>query len=133
MEGMYMSVELIGVVVTAFAVLVTLGSGMFAGFAWVVRRIDGVDGKLSGRIDGLEGKITARIDGVERKLSARIDGVEEKLSARIDGVEEKLSARIDGVERSLSARIDGLQAELTEVKIGIARLEGPRPHLIVGR
>ncbi|UXW85555.1 hypothetical protein [Microbacterium azadirachtae] len=108
---MYMSVELIGVVVTAFAVLVTLGSGMFAGFAWVVRRIDGVEGKLSARIDGVEGK----------------------LSARIDRVEETLSARIDGVDGSLSARIDGLQAELTEVKIGIARLEGPRPHLIVGR
>ncbi|KJL22026.1 hypothetical protein RL72_02334 [Microbacterium azadirachtae] len=106
-----MSVELIGVVVTAFAVLVTLGSGMFAGFAWVVRRIDGVEGKLSARIDGVEGK----------------------LSARIDRVEETLSARIDGVDGSLSARIDGLQAELTEVKIGIARLEGPRPHLIVGR
>ncbi|SFR61295.1 hypothetical protein SAMN04488591_2394 [Microbacterium azadirachtae] len=117
-----MSVELIGVVVTAFAVLVTLGSGMFAGFAWVVRRIDGVDGKLSARIDGVEGRLTARIDGVEGRLSARIDGVEERLSARIDGV-----------EGSLSARIDGLQAELTEVKIGIARLEGPRPHLIVGR
>jgi len=107
MEGVYMSVELIGVVVTAFAVLVTLGSGMFAGFAWVVRRIDGVEGKLS----------------------ARIDRVEEKLSARIDRVEETLSARLDG----LSTRIDGVDAELTEVKIGIARLEGPRPHLIVGR
>ncbi|WP_439902238.1 hypothetical protein [Microbacterium azadirachtae] len=104
---MYMSVELIGVVVTAFAVLVTLGSGMFAGFAWVVRRIDGVEGKLS----------------------ARIDRVEEKLSARIDRVEETLSARLDG----LSTRLDGVDAELTEVKIGIARLEGPRPHLIVGR
>jgi hypothetical protein len=118
MEGMYMSVELIGVVVTAFAVLVTLGSGMFAGFAWVVRRIDGVEGKLSARIDGVEGKLSARIDRVEEKLSARIDRVEETLSARIDG---------------LSTRIDGVEAELTEVKIGIARLEGPRPHLIVGR
>ena len=94
-----MSVELVGVVIAASAVLVTLGIGLFAGFAWVVRRID----------------------RVEDKLSARFDGV----SARFDGV----SARFDGV----SARFDGVEAELTEVKIAIARLEGPRPHLILGR
>ncbi|WP_159574599.1 hypothetical protein [Microbacterium sp. 8M] len=87
-----MSVELVGVVIAASAVLVTLGIGLFAGFAWVVRRID---------------------------------RVEDKLSARFDGV----SARFDGV----SARFDGVEAELTEVKIAIARLEGPRPHLILGR
>ncbi|VXB57091.1 conserved hypothetical protein [Microbacterium sp. 8M] len=89
---MHMSVELVGVVIAASAVLVTLGIGLFAGFAWVVRRID---------------------------------RVEDKLSARFDGV----SARFDGV----SARFDGVEAELTEVKIAIARLEGPRPHLILGR
>ncbi len=80
-----MSVELIGVVIAAFAVLVTLGIGMFAGFAWIVRRIDRVD--------------------------------------------DKLSSRIDAVEAGLSE----VKAELTEVKIAIARFEGPRPHLVVAR
>lgn len=41
--GVYVSVELLGVVIAAFAVLVTLGIGTFAGFAWIVRRIDRVD------------------------------------------------------------------------------------------
>ncbi|GAA4488453.1 hypothetical protein [Microbacterium panaciterrae] len=91
-----MSVELLGVVIAAFAVLVTLGIGMFAGFAWIVRRIDRVD---------------------------------DKLSARIDGVEDELSARIHGVEVGLSE----VKSELTEVKIAIARFEGPRPHLVVAR
>lgn len=80
-----MSVELLGVVIAAFTVLVTLGIGMFVGFAWIVRRIDRVD--------------------------------------------DKLSARIDGVEVGLSE----VKSELTEVKIAIARFEGPRPHLVVAR
>ena len=87
--GVYVSVELFGVVLTGFGVVITLGLGMLSGFGWMARRIDRVD--------------------------------------------DKLSARIDGVENSLSTRIDGVETELTEIKIGIARLEGPRPHLIVGR
>lgn len=102
-----MSVELIGVVLTGFGVVITLGLGMLSGFGWIVRRIDRVDDKLS----------------------ARIDGVEHKLSARIDGVEHKLSARIDAVEVGQSE----VKSELTEVKIAIARFEGPRPHLVVAR
>nr|WP_218844810.1 hypothetical protein [Microbacterium pseudoresistens] len=65
-------------IVTAAGIVVTIGIAMFAGFAWVVRRIDAVDTKLTDRIDAMG-------------------------------------------------------AELTEVKIAVARLEGPRPHLIVGR
>ena len=33
--------------------------------------------------------------------------------------------RIDNVEERLTARIDGVAAEMTEVKIAVARLEGP--------
>ncbi|GAA5146464.1 hypothetical protein GCM10025768_05120 [Microbacterium pseudoresistens] len=70
--------EVLGMIVTAAGIVVTIGIAMFAGFAWVVRRIDAVDTKLTDRIDAMG-------------------------------------------------------AELTEVKIAVARLEGPRPHLIVGR
>lgn len=106
-----MSAELIGVVLTGLGIVITLGLGMLSGFARMVRRIDAVDAKLS----------------------ARIDAVDSTLSDRIDAGDAKLSARIDRLEDTLSARIDGLEAELTEVKIAIARLEGPRPHLILGR
>lgn len=52
---------------------------------------------------------------------------------RIDKVDERLSARIDGVEDRLNNRIDGLHGELTEVKIAVARLEGPGPRLTLPR
>ncbi len=125
-----MSAEIITIVLSAVGLLLTQGSLMFAGFAWCIRRTDalradlvGSETSLGARIDGLG----ARIDG----LGARIDGVEQRLTARIDGVEEKLTARIDGVEERLAARIDAVAAETTELKVAVARLEGPQRHLIV--
>lgn len=49
---------------------------------------------------------------------------------RIDGVEEKLSTRIDAVDEKLSTRIDALAADVTDLKISVARLEGPPRHLL---
>ena len=53
-----------------------------------------------------------------------------RIDERIDGVEEKLSARIDGVEEKLSTRIDAVAADVTDLKISVARLEGPPRHLL---
>ncbi|CAH0201200.1 hypothetical protein SRABI44_01963 [Microbacterium foliorum] len=104
-----MSAETLTIVLSAVGLLLTLATIMFAGFAWCIRRID----------------------GVERSLAARIDGGDDKLGARIDGVEERLGARIDGVEERLGARIDGVAADVIELKVAVARLEGPQRHLIV--
>jgi len=125
------SAETLTIVLSAVGLLLTLATIMFAGFAWCIRRIDGVERSLAARIDGGDDKLGARIDGVEERLGARIDGVEDKLGARIDGLEDKLGARIDGLERSLGARIDGVAADVIELKVAVARLEGPQRHLIV--
>ena len=82
---MLVSVEVLAIVISAATLMLGLGSTFVAGFAWMIRRID---------------------------------GVEQKLGDRIDGVEQKLGERIGGVER-----------ELVEVKIAIARIEGPPRHL----
>ncbi|MBS0023790.1 hypothetical protein [Microbacterium paraoxydans] len=63
----------------------------------------------------------------------RIDAVDEKLSTRIDVVDEKLSRRIDAVDDKLSAQIDAVAADVTELKISVARLEGPPRHLLTAR
>lgn len=52
---------------------------------------------------------------------------------RIDGVERKLGSRIDGVENNLGSRIDKVADELVEVKVAIARIEGPPRHLVSAR
>jgi hypothetical protein len=109
---MFVSAEIITIVLSAVGLLLTQGSLMFAGFAWCIRRTDA---------------LRADLVGSETSLGARIDG----LGARIDGVEQRLTARIDGVEERLAARIDAVAAETTELKVAVARLEGPQRHLIV--
>lgn len=62
---------------------------------------------------------------MERRLETRIDGVENRLGARIDGVED----RFDKLESKLDQVVD----DVTELKIAVARLEGPPPTLLLAR
>ncbi|MFJ6532887.1 hypothetical protein [Microbacterium sp. NPDC091662] len=96
-----MSTEVLAIVLSAIGVVLTITTGLFAAGAWMVRRIDD-----------------------------RIDAVDEKLSTRIDAVDEKLSTRIDAVDEKLSTRIDAVAADIIELKISVARLEGPPRHLL---
>ena len=107
-----MSAEIIAIIINAVGLLLTLGGTMVAGFAWCFRRSDGVELKLGARIDG----VRADLAEVERSLGARVDG------ARADLAE---------VERSLGARIDAVAGDTTDLKVVMARLEGPQRHLIV--
>lgn len=100
-----MSAETLTIVLSAIGIVLTLGGGSFAGLAWVVRRIDAVDTKLS----ELDVRLTDKIDAVEAKLTDRIDRVDMKLSARIDAV----------------------AVDVVEVKISLARIEGPARQLLV--
>ncbi|WP_235556722.1 hypothetical protein [Microbacterium sp. GCS4] len=72
---MFVSAEIVAVVLSAIGIVLTLGTSMFLGFAWCVRRTD-------------------------------------------------------AVEERVSTRIDNLAHEVTELKIAVARLEGPVPHLL---
>ena len=96
-----MSPETLTIILSAIGVVLTLTTSLFAAGAWMVRRIDD-----------------------------RIDAVDEKLSTRIDAVDEKLSTRIDAVDDKLSARIDAIATDVTDLKIAVARLEGPPRHLL---
>ena len=125
-----MSAEIIAIIINAVGLLLTLGGTMVAGFAWCFRRSDGVELKLGARIDG----VRADLAEVERSLGARVDGVRAELAE----VERSLGARVDGaradlaeVERSLGARIDAVAGDTTDLKVVMARLEGPQRHLIV--
>jgi hypothetical protein len=103
-RSVYVSVETLSVILGVVGILISLA----AGFGWFIRRTD------------------ARFD----QLLARIDSGDAKLEQRIDAVDTKLSQRIDSVETKLGERIDVVAHELVEVKIAIARLEGPPPRLV---
>ncbi len=55
------------------------------------------------------------------------------VDGRFDRVEQRADERfamVDGRFDRMDERFDRLERELTEVKISVARLEGPRPRLI---
>jgi hypothetical protein len=56
----------------------------------------------------------------------RMDNVSNRL-------ESNLGTRIDRVESELGIRIERVQGELVEVKIAVARIEGPPRHLVTAR
>jgi len=120
--GMYMSTDTLAVIGSGLGGLLTLGFAMFAGFAWVIRRIDTVEQKLA-----------TGIGSVESKLDTKIDTVEQRLDTKIDSLERKLGARIDRVEQNQAEFRTSVEHEFTEVKVAIARIEGPRPRLILER
>ena len=49
-----------------------------------------------------------------------------RVDTRIDALDDILSSRMDRLE----VRADGMQHELTEVKIAVARIEGPPRRLL---
>jgi hypothetical protein len=56
-----------------------------------------------------------------------------RIDDRIDAVDEKLSTRIDAVDEKLSTRIDAVATDVTDLKIAVARLEGPPRRLLTSR
>lgn len=56
-----------------------------------------------------------------------------RMDSTSSSLESRLGARIDSVEKNLGARIDKVSDELVEVKIAVARFEGPPRHLLPAR
>ena len=69
-----MSTDTLTIVISAVGIVLTLGTSTFVGAAWMVRRIDAVDEKLSTRIDAVASDVNelkssvARLEGPPRHL-----------------------------------------------------------------
>jgi hypothetical protein len=109
-----MSPEVIATLTSGAMLLVSI----IGGFGWMVRRIDAFDARAETRTVLLEEKLTRRMDALEARADQRLSEVDDRLTQ---------------VERRLVERIDGIAQELVEVKIAIARLEGPTPRFITAR
>ncbi len=107
---MYVSVEVITMLATAAATLVTIVSG----FGWMITRMDA-------RFEAQDVKLELRFDRIDR----RFERVDERFE-RIDERFERIDERFDRVDQRLRL----VELEMTEVKIAVARLEGPTPRLM---
>ena len=110
---MMVSIELVMLVVSVATTLL----GLATGFGWVITRMD------------------ARFAESEQRTNLRFDKVDERFDrvyAQFDRVDERFR-RVDEHFDRLEASMQELRSELGDVKISIARLEGPLPRLIVER
>lgn len=122
---MYVSVEVITMLATAAATLVAIVSG----FGWMITRMDARFAGVEAKFDAQDAKFEARFDAQDAKFEARLDAQDAKFEARFDAQDAKFGARFDRVDK----RLDRVENEIFEVKIAIARLEGPPPRLIAAR
>ncbi len=99
-----MTSETVTILASGAGVLIAAIGGLGGVLAWGIRRIDA-------RFE--------RIDARFERVDARFD--------RVDARFERVDARFDRVDSGIAA----IKDELTEVKVILARLEGPRPRLIV--
>lgn len=90
-----MTAEVLVIVISAAGILIALGSGLFAGFAWVLRRMDDRFDKVDVKFD----KVHAKFDNVQEsfgKMSAQIGELRTELNevkvsvARLEGPQQRL-------------------------------------------
>ena len=76
-----MSPEIIAIVVSGVGIVVALGSALFAGFAWVSRRMDDRIDSVRQEIDAVRQEVTAvKHEVVEVKVAvARLEGSRQQL------------------------------------------------------
>ncbi|GAA3655877.1 hypothetical protein GCM10022202_15120 [Microbacterium marinilacus] len=119
---MFVSAEVLTTVIAAVSLCVTFVGTMLGAGGWLVHRMDA-------KIDAVDDKLSARIDGNGQEIAA----VRSDLSTEIAAVRSDLSTEIAAMRSDLRAEIAGLRGEVTEVKIAVARIEGPRPHFVTSR
>ena len=120
-----MSVETLTIVLSAIGTVVTLGGSTFVGMAWMVRRMD---------------TIRTELTEVERGLKSDIADVRAELKGDIADLRTELKGDIADLRTELKGDIADVRTELTEVrrelgdvKVSVARWEGPPRHLAMAR
>ncbi|MHA7985946.1 response regulator [Rathayibacter sp. CAU 1779] len=95
----FVSPDVIGMVIALFAFAITVLGGVAGMLARQTKAIDA-------RLDASEGRVNQRFD--------RVDDRFDRVDDRLDRMDDRMT------------RVEG---ELVEVKVAIARIEGPRPRL----
>lgn len=73
--------------------------------------------------------LAAGFGWVVTRMDARFASAEQRMDARFEDHERRMDARFDRVESDVAE----LKTSMGDVKVAIARLEGPTPRLIVAR
>ncbi|MDT0202979.1 hypothetical protein [Nocardioides sp. AE5] len=136
---MYVSAEVIAIIIATATLLVTLGGGALAGFAWIVNRMDRIAENASAETRALAAK-TEQALAETRALAQRTDegfaqvrADTQALAARTDQGFAQMRSELQGVRSRLDLVYVELKADVVEMKVAVARMEGPKRTLIVPR
>ena len=117
---MFVSADVMGMIISLFAFAVTV----LGGVGWMIGH---QTKRMDRRFDDVETRFSAQFDAVDTRfdaVDARFNGVDARLD-RVDARLDRVENRLDKVETGLSS----LKDELVDVKIAIARFEGPEKRL----
>jgi len=125
--------------IVAFATAVPGNRSMFVSTETIAIVISAatLDGKataLGARIDGLADRV-GNLETTTAALGSRIDGLADRVG-NLETTTAALGSRIDGLADrvgKVETEIGGMRGDLVEVKISVARLEGPPRHLVTSR
>lgn len=125
-----MSPDVIGTIIAGFGLVATF----FGGVAVMIRH---ADARNEARFERLEAKFETRCDQLELKFDTRCDELELKFDTRCDRLESKLDTRCDNLQSDagnrfarLEAKIDSVAADVVDLKVAVARIEGPQTSLL---
>lgn len=131
---MEMLVTVVGLAATVITLYVLLRKSMREGFDRIDARFDKIEARTDSRFEKVETSADTRFDKIETSADTRFEKFEasadtrfEKFEARFEKFEASADARFDKMFRELSA----IRADIVDLKVDVARLEGPRPSLIV--
>jgi hypothetical protein len=105
----------------------------------IVEGDTGTRGEIAGLAASLRAEIAVLGSALRAEMASGDAALRSESNLRFDAVTtrfDRLDGRLDGIDGRLDKLDDGLEGvrrEVTEVKISVARLEGPRPRLIEAR
>lgn len=109
-----MTPEVITTIVAVFGAVATLFSGVYV-----------LNHRLETRLDHRLDKVDDRFDRVDEQF-VRVDDRFFTSDARFEKFEAKLDGRFERIEEQLGV----ITADIVDLKVAVARLEGPRPTLL---
>ncbi|WP_449279307.1 response regulator [Leucobacter sp. GX0328] len=124
--------------ISTLAGLVAIGAAILGGVFGMLHYLEKRLNQHFAGIDRRFEEVDRRFDDVDRRFE-EVDRRFEEVDRRFDVVDrrfDEVDRRFDEVDRRIGLLEDGsstMAGELTEVKIAIARFEGPAPRLISAR
>ncbi len=150
---MYVTPEVMSVITAFLGAVATLFGGMYLLLQRFESRIDRKFEQAEAREDERFNRVNERFDKVDDRFDRsddrfdkiddrfdKIDGRFDKIDGRFDRSEvstnerfDRLEAKFDGKFDLIRAEIQVMGADIVDLKVAVARLEGPQPTLIRAR